>query len=76
MMSRGLDDFTEEELLRISRPVDPSTLPKGRDSDWIKSDDGKCCRDHYMFTKYIDLVGTTIFDSEIDLYAKTFIMAM
>ena len=44
MMSRGPDDFTEEELLRISRPVDPSTLPKGRDSDWIKSDDGKCCQ--------------------------------
>ena len=33
-------------------------------------------RDHYMFTKYINLVGTTIFDSEIDLCAKTFIMAM
>ena len=32
MMSRGPDDFTEEELLRISRPVDPSTLPKGRES--------------------------------------------
>ena len=44
MMSRGPDDFTEEELLRISRPVDPSTLPKGRDTDWIKSDDGKCCQ--------------------------------
>ena len=42
MMSRGPDDFTAEELLRISRPVDPSTLPKGRDSDWIESDDGKC----------------------------------
>ena len=41
MMSRGPDDFTEEELLRISRSVDPSTLPKGRDSDWIESDDGK-----------------------------------
>ena len=44
MMSRGPDDFTEEELLRISRPVDPSTLPKGRDSKWIESDDGKCCQ--------------------------------
>ena len=44
MMSRHPDDFTEEELLRISRPVDPSILPKGRDSDWIKSDDGKCCQ--------------------------------
>ena len=44
MISRGPDDFTEEELLRISRPVDPSTLPKGRDTDWIKSDDGKCCQ--------------------------------
>ena len=44
MMSRGPDDFTEEELLRITRPVDPSTLPKGRDSDWIESDDGKCCQ--------------------------------
>ena len=44
MMSRGPHDFTEEELLRISRPVDPSTLPKGRESDWIKSDDGKCCQ--------------------------------
>ena len=33
-----------EGLLRISRPVDPSTLPKGRDSDWIESDDGKCCQ--------------------------------
>ena len=33
-------------------------------------------RDHYMFKKYIDLVGTTIFDSEIDLYTKMFIMAM
>ena len=45
MMSRGPDDFTEEELLRISRPVDPSTLPKGRDTNWIKSDDGKCCQE-------------------------------
>ena len=44
MMSRGPDDFTEEELLRISRPVDPSTLPKGRESDQIQSDDGKCCQ--------------------------------
>ena len=43
MMSRGPDDFTEEELLKISRPVNP-TLPKGRDSDWIESDDGKCCQ--------------------------------
>ena len=42
MMSRGPDDFMEEELLRISRPVDPFTLPKGRDSDWIESDNGKC----------------------------------
>ena len=42
-MSRHPDNFTEEELLRISRPVDPSTLPRGRD-DWIKSDDGKCCQ--------------------------------
>ena len=40
MMSRGPDNFTEEELLWISRPVDPSTLligSKGRESDWIKS---------------------------------------
>ena len=44
MMSRHPDNFTEEELLRISRPVDPSILPRGRDSDWIKSDDGKCCQ--------------------------------
>ena len=44
MMSRCPDNFTEEELLRISRPVDPSILPRGRDSDWIKSDDGKCCQ--------------------------------
>ena len=44
MMSRCPDNFTEEELLRISRSVDPSTLPKGRDSDWIKSDDVKCCQ--------------------------------
>ena len=44
MMSRHPDNFTEEELLRISRPVDPSILPKGRDSDWIKSDDGKYCQ--------------------------------
>ena len=43
-MSRHPDNFTEEELLRISRPVDPSILPRGRDSDWIKSDDGKCCQ--------------------------------
>ena len=64
MMSRGPDDFTEEELLRISRPVDPSTLPKGRDSDWIKSDDGKCCQRSLYVYKCIDLVGTTIFDSE------------
>ena len=44
MMSRGPDDFTEEELLRISRPVDPSMLPKGIDTDWIKRNDGKCCQ--------------------------------
>ena len=44
MMSRCPHDFTEEELLRISRPVDPSTLSKDRDSDWIESDDGKCCQ--------------------------------
>ena len=43
-MSRHPDNFTEEELLRISRPVYPSILPRGRDSDWIKSDDGKCCQ--------------------------------
>ena len=43
-MSRCPDDFTEEELLRISRLVDPSILPRGRDSDWIKSDDGKYCQ--------------------------------
>ena len=43
MMSRSPDDYTEE-LLRISRPVDPSILPKGKDTDWIKSDDGKCCQ--------------------------------
>ena len=42
-MSRNPDDYTEEELLRIARPVDPATLPKGKDTDWIKSDDGKCC---------------------------------
>ena len=62
MMSRGPDDFTEEELLKISRPVDPCTLPKGRDSDWIKSDDGKCCQESLCVRKNIDLVGTTIFD--------------
>ena len=44
MMSRSPDDYTEEELLRIARPVDPSTLPKGKDTDWIKSDDGKYCQ--------------------------------
>ena len=44
MMSRRPDNFTEEELLSISRPVDPSILPRGRDSDWIKSDDGKYCQ--------------------------------
>ena len=48
-MSRGPDDYTEEELLRISRPVDPSTLPKGTDFDWIKSDDGKC----YQVSLYV-----------------------
>ena len=53
-MSRHPEDFTEEELLRISRPVDPSTLPKGRDSDWIKSDEGKCCQvQHYLIVKLI-----------------------
>ena len=40
-MSRNPQDYTEEELLRISRPVDPATLPKGKDTDWTKSDDGK-----------------------------------
>ena len=65
MMSRGPADFTEEELLRISRPVDPSILPKGSDSDWIKSDDSKCCQGSlYIFTKCINLIGTTVFDSE------------
>ena len=44
MMSRSPDDYTEEELLRIARPVDPSTLPKGKNTDWIKSDDGKYCQ--------------------------------
>ena len=44
MVSRSPDDYTEEELLRISRTVDPSTLPKGKDTDWIKSDDVKCCQ--------------------------------
>ena len=52
MMSRGPDDFTEEELLRISRPVDPSTLPKGR-LDWIliglKVMMVIAARDHCMF---------------------------
>ena len=63
-MSRHPDNFTEEELLRISRPVDPSILPRGRDSDWIKSDDGKCCQGSLcMFTKCIDLIDTTVFDS-------------
>ena len=40
-MSRNPADYTEEELLRIARPVDPSTLPRGKDADWIKNDDGK-----------------------------------
>ena len=44
MMSRGPDDFTEQELLKISRPVDPSFLPKDRDTNWIKGNDGKCCQ--------------------------------
>ena len=63
MMSRCPEDFAEEELLRISRPVDPSILPKGRDSDWIKSDGVSAARGHCMFTKCIDLIGTTLFDS-------------
>ena len=40
-MSRNPDDFTEEELLRIAGPVDPSTLPRGKENDWIHNNDGK-----------------------------------
>ena len=44
MMPKSPDDYTEEELLRIARPVDPSTLLKGKDTDWTKGDNGKCCQ--------------------------------
>ena len=54
MMSRGPDDFTEEELLRISRPVDPSSLPKVEILIGSKVMMVSAARDHYIFKKYID----------------------
>ena len=43
-MSRRPEDYIEEQLLRISKLVDPATLPRGRDVDWIKDTHGKCSR--------------------------------
>ena len=64
MMSRGPDDFTQEELLRISRPVNPSTLPRVGILIGSKVMMVSAARDHYIFTKCINLIGTTVFDSE------------
>ena len=43
-MPRRAEDYTEEQLLRISKPVDPATLPSSRDTDWIQETHGKCSR--------------------------------
>ena len=56
MMSRGPNDFTEEELLRISRTVDPSTSYQrveiliGSKAMMVSA-----ARDHCMFRKYMSI---------------------
>ena len=40
-MSRKPADYTEEQLLKIAKKVDPATIPRGRDTDWIQDDQGK-----------------------------------
>ena len=54
MMSRHPDNFTEEELLRISRPVDPSILPRVGILIGSKMMMVSAARGHYMFTKCIN----------------------
>ena len=39
-MSRNPEDYIEEVLLRISKPVRASSLPKGKETDWITDDQG------------------------------------
>ena len=73
MMSRCPDDFTEEELQRISRPVDPLLYQRVGILIGSRVMMVSAARGHYMFTKCINLVGTTIFDSET-LYTKMFVM--
>ena len=43
-MPRGYMSYTEEEVLCISKPVDPAILPRDKPDDWITDDQGKLCR--------------------------------
>ena len=65
MMSTGPDDFTEEELLRISRPVDLLLLYQRVEIlIGLKVMMVSAARDHCMFKKYINLCSTIKFDSK------------
>ena len=72
MMSRSPDNYTEEELLRIARPVDPS-LPCQRVKILIGSKVMmvSTVRDHSLFEKYTSLVSKTIFNSILDAEVHT-----
>ena len=43
-MPRDWMSYTEEEMLCISKPVDPTVLSRGKPDDWITDDQGKLCR--------------------------------
>ena len=49
-MPRDYMSYTEEEMLCISKPVDPAILPRGKPDDWITDDEGRLCRWTSNFT--------------------------